>query len=765
MDFKRIFAGLVAASAAVCAFTGCEANEQLGEPEVKLSEKTITLEAGEDSATIELTSTLDWTLKDYESVRSWLTVSPTSGKASNDPQKITISATANDGKARPAEIVFYGNKLKQATLSITQKGTIGSGDGSKENPFSASEAHAYVLTLAADVATEQAYYVKGFVKKFSNTNADDMPKFGNATFWITDDASGEGDDFYCYRVKGPGNKSFTSADQLALGDEVIVYAKFINYKGNTPETKDGFVYSINGESEGDDPGPVVPITGNNLLTTGSFEVWNDGKPEGWASLAASNATISQSTEAVDGSSSVEIKGTKSDNKRFHSDPILLKAGTYQFSVYAAGSGVIRLGYIASWNSDGSVNGGNMGANYVYLLEKSTVTSAWTNYSVQFTLAADSKVSLFITASKNDPITDVCVDEAVLVTKDGGIADSIDDGGEDGEGGGGDTPVDMPYDALDINNFVEGYYVIAYTTGGKTYLMKNEVKAQYYVAAEEFDLANSTIEDFTEDIVFYVSEGEEGYLIENMDGGFVACQVSGTHYNLVPSVTTPYEWNFANGSNGAIIATGGNSNGNCISYNASYTEYNMYSQTTSCPTFYLIQEGGGEGGIEQCADAFYYEDGGQYWWTVNLYGYDYDTENFIYPDVYLDFPANVGQDSTCIAGSYTLDEYSYIFVDENDMTGSDIVSGTIDIAVVEEGDDYYYPVYYIKVDATFAGGIEYKEEYEIPIYAFSGYPGDYTNEFYLDDKLAQKTKALAAHKLVNRRFNAHKLMPAKPVRTR
>ncbi|MBQ0077274.1 MAG: hypothetical protein KBS55_01390 [Bacteroidales bacterium] len=767
MEFKRFFAGLVAVSAAVCAFVGCEPNEALGEPEVTLSEKTITLEAGEDSATIELTSTLDWTLKDYESVRSWLTVSPASGKASNDPQKITISATANEGKERTAEIVFYGNKLKQAKLSIKQAGTIGSGDGSRENPYSASEANAFVSTLAADTPTEQAYYIQGVVKKFHKDHESGMTKFGNASFWISDDASGEGDDFLCFQVYGPGNQKFTSLDQIALGDTVIVCSTLVNYAGNTPETTgkgSGFVYAINGVSDGTGPGPIVPITGDNLLTTGGFEVWNNGKPEGWAGLAASNADIKQSATAHSGSYSVEITNSTTSNKRFHSDPILLKAGTYQFSIQLKGTGAYRLGYVASWNADGTVNGGNMGANYMYLCDKTAISADWTEALVQFTLKEDSKVSLFITAAKSSS-NDFFADDAVLATRDGGIAEGVDDGGAGDDGG--DTPVEMPYDALDLNNFVEGYYVIAYTTGGKTYLMKNEVKAQYYVAAEEFDLANSTSEDFAEDVVFYIAEGEEGYIIENMDGGYVACQVSGTHYNLVPSVENPYEWNFANGTNGAIIATGANSNNNCISYNAQYTEYNMYSKTTSCPTFYLIQEGGGEGGVETCADAYYLLANDKYMWELNLYDVDYDAMEVLYPDVYLDFAATVGQDSTCIAGSYDL-TYGIMYVNEEDMEGIDLTEGTIEIAVVTEGDDYYYPVYDIKVEATFEGGVEYKVEYEIPIYAYSYQDVDeegYPIEFYLDDKLAQKTKAFAAHSSVNRGFNAHKLMPAKPVRTR
>ena len=53
------------------------------------------------------------------------------------------------------------------------------------------------------------------------------------------------------------NKKWVDGNtQIKVGDEVIVYAKLVNYKGNTPETVqgDGYIYSLNGKTSDDGSG-------------------------------------------------------------------------------------------------------------------------------------------------------------------------------------------------------------------------------------------------------------------------------------------------------------------------------------------------------------------------------------------------------------------------------------------------------------------------------------------------------------------------------
>lgn len=131
-------------------------------------------------------------------------------------------------------------------------------DGTLAKPYKASEATAVALGLANGATTDTDVYVRGFVKKFASKHSDGIASFGNALFYITDDATGEGTDFYCYQVYYLGGQKFTSEDQIKLGDEVIVYGKLTNYNGTAETVGKGaaYIYSINGQTDGGEtPGP------------------------------------------------------------------------------------------------------------------------------------------------------------------------------------------------------------------------------------------------------------------------------------------------------------------------------------------------------------------------------------------------------------------------------------------------------------------------------------------------------------------------------
>lgn len=147
------------------------------------------------------------------------------------------------------------------------------GDGSQANPFNVAATIAFVNKLEKNAKSEPVY-IKGIVKKFK---AGEEPgnSYGNATFYIVD-SEDSAEDFYCYRVMGPGNKNFTSADQLKVGDEVVVYGPLTLYSsayGDTPETvqKECYVYSVNGKVEegGGTDTPDTPTPGGEAKGDGT----------------------------------------------------------------------------------------------------------------------------------------------------------------------------------------------------------------------------------------------------------------------------------------------------------------------------------------------------------------------------------------------------------------------------------------------------------------------------------------------------------------
>ena len=55
--------------------------------------------------------------------------------------------------------------------------------------------------------------------------------------------------FYIYRGHYLNNEIFTSADQIKVGDRVVVKGKLLNYHGVTPEIAQGnYIYSLDREA-------------------------------------------------------------------------------------------------------------------------------------------------------------------------------------------------------------------------------------------------------------------------------------------------------------------------------------------------------------------------------------------------------------------------------------------------------------------------------------------------------------------------------------
>ena len=91
-------------------------------------------------------------------------------------------------------------------------------------------------------------FVQGIVSKFAN-NGEFGEKYGNGTFWISDDGTFYDDltkDFEAYRVLWLGNKKWAAGDdQLNVGDKVILHGQLTKY-GSTYETNSGkaYVYEV-----------------------------------------------------------------------------------------------------------------------------------------------------------------------------------------------------------------------------------------------------------------------------------------------------------------------------------------------------------------------------------------------------------------------------------------------------------------------------------------------------------------------------------------
>lgn len=253
----------------------CQKPVDLGPEKVVIdSEATheFPVEGGE--YTIQLTATVDWSVQGYdEDVKSWLSVEPASGKASADPQTVTIKALANEGADRKADLVFYGNIMCKAPLTITQKGELVE-DGTAEHPYSVATALRLIDEngWTGNDNVSETVYVKGIVSTGIDESDFDPEKFGNATYWISDDGSTDSE-LEVYRGYYLGGDRFTSLDQLEVGDEVIIKGELTKFYETYEFTTGSRIYSLNGQggTGGEDPGdPVTEPASATPVTIAEF---------------------------------------------------------------------------------------------------------------------------------------------------------------------------------------------------------------------------------------------------------------------------------------------------------------------------------------------------------------------------------------------------------------------------------------------------------------------------------------------------------------
>lgn len=290
MKLRTLF---FAALAAVFAFVSCqEAKEDLGTPKITISTENMTFEIAGGEQELILNATRDWTVEMDEAAAQWLAISPNEGAASSKDQKITVTALENPGTTRSAVVNFNIGKMGSRTLTVSQTGPGGnaepdvpvvSGEGTEANPYLASEA----MIVASEMdqsATRDDVYVKGVVAQIKDPFSE---QYGNISYYITDD--GKAIDtkqmFLVYRGKYFNGDKFTSADQLKVGDEVIVAGTLQNYYGNTPELIAGNrIVKLNGETSGsaggggneggndgsDTPAPEAPAVPSAFTSVKNF---------------------------------------------------------------------------------------------------------------------------------------------------------------------------------------------------------------------------------------------------------------------------------------------------------------------------------------------------------------------------------------------------------------------------------------------------------------------------------------------------------------
>ena len=162
-----------------------------------------------------------------------------------DGKKVTVTGFFNGLSGGNKYLNVIATKIEEAGA----KGTLA-------NPYTPLEACDAVKDLTwtdnNTYDTTDDVYVAGKISRIANKGTyTEGGTYGNASFFISADGTENGE-FQVFRALYLGNKKFEAGQtDIKVGDDVIIYGKLMNYKGNTPETVSGkaYLYSLNGKTE------------------------------------------------------------------------------------------------------------------------------------------------------------------------------------------------------------------------------------------------------------------------------------------------------------------------------------------------------------------------------------------------------------------------------------------------------------------------------------------------------------------------------------
>ena len=142
------------------------------------------------------------------------------------------------GQATITATVAATNEYQDGTATFTVKVVDpNANDGSSiEKAYTVAEAIDVIKALPDEIATTEEYYIKGIVSSFQKTSI-----VGDGSYYryfISDDGTTT-TELQVFKGKGLNEATFENADDLLVGDEVVIYGPIQYYQGKTPEIAEG----------------------------------------------------------------------------------------------------------------------------------------------------------------------------------------------------------------------------------------------------------------------------------------------------------------------------------------------------------------------------------------------------------------------------------------------------------------------------------------------------------------------------------------------
>ena len=195
-----------------------------------------------------------------------------------DTAVFKFNVAPNTGDSRKGTITFssYSGKNSTEIAYTVKQDAFKLPKGKNPNdPFTVAEAIAKCQEIGG-TSDGEIYYAKGKISSIKEISTS----FGNGTFNISADGT-DNNALTCYRSFFLDNQKFTDENQIAVGDEVIVCGKLVNYTDKngvvTPEFSGNvYIYSLTKGSgaatEGADGSKIVTVA-DFIAAPESNDVW------------------------------------------------------------------------------------------------------------------------------------------------------------------------------------------------------------------------------------------------------------------------------------------------------------------------------------------------------------------------------------------------------------------------------------------------------------------------------------------------------------
>ncbi len=163
--------------------------------------------------------------------------------------------TVGNGQA----YVYSSNNTRKpfVTLPIPTNITIPS------EALTVSQARNICSQLEHGAITEQAYFVKGWVKQIHSNHANGVIGYGNGHFYLAEefyaDSTFSEEEFSAYQVYYLNGEKFSAPDQVKEGDYVVIYGKLTNYNDVYETVGQGKAYIYATSRDAENSGLIADI--------------------------------------------------------------------------------------------------------------------------------------------------------------------------------------------------------------------------------------------------------------------------------------------------------------------------------------------------------------------------------------------------------------------------------------------------------------------------------------------------------------------------